>query len=247
MPSIARPLPYDDAGTPLAGTLYRDEAGAGSRPGLLLVPGGAGLDEHAHEQARRWSALGYAVLACDMYGDGVAGDRARIIESLTAFRADARSLAARARAGLDVLRRLPETDGRVAAIGYCFGGMAALALARSGERLAGVVSVHGSLATPSPARTDAVRARVLVCHGASDPHVPAADVTAFTQEMEAARADWRLVVYGGAVHGFTHRHATPGATPGVAYDERADRRSFADARSFLAEVFAEAEPYGEPA
>jgi dienelactone hydrolase len=84
-----------------------------------------------------------------------------------------------------------------------------------------------------------VRARILVCHGAADPHVPGSDVTAFAQEMEDARADWQLVMYGGAQHGFTHRHAKPGAMPGVAYDERADRRSFAAASQFLADTFGE--------
>ncbi len=104
-----------------------------------------------------------------------------------------------------------------------------------------MVSIHGSLATSRPARAAAVTARILVCHGASDPHVPLADVTAFTEEMTRADADWQLVMYGRAVHGFTHRHAVPGAPgamPGVAYDRLADERSFAAARAFLAEALA---------
>ena len=91
--------------------------------------------------------------------------------------------------------------------------MAALALARSGAGLAGVVSIHGSLATSAPARPGAVTAKVLACHGAADPHVPPADVAAFAAEMNHAEADWQLVMYGRALHGFTHRHAVPGATP----------------------------------
>jgi dienelactone hydrolase len=157
-----------------------------------------------------------------------------------ALRDDPVALVRRGRAGLDALREVSGTDGRIAAVGFCFGGMAALALARSGQEIAGAVSIHGSLATPAPAQPHAVRARILVCHGASDPHVPAEDVVAFTGEMEAAHADWRLTMYGGAVHGFTHRHAQPGATAGVAYDERADRRSFADASRFVAETFSSA-------
>jgi dienelactone hydrolase len=126
----------------------------------------------------------------------------------------------------------------MAAVGFCFGGMAALALARSGANLAGVVSIHGSLATSKPAAPDNVPTKVLVCHGASDPHVPMDDVVAFTGEMNRAGADWQLVIYGNAMHGFTHEHAKPGATPGVAYDPIADARSFAATRAFLAEAFA---------
>jgi dienelactone hydrolase len=79
-------------------------------------------------------------------------------------------------------------------------------------------------------------AKVLACHGASDPHVPMADVVTFADEMNRAGADWQLIVYGGALHGFTHAHAVPGATPGVAYDPVADQRSFAAAGAFLANV-----------
>lgn len=92
----------------------------------------------------------------------------------------------------------------------------------------------------SPAHPDrcglAVRARVLACHGAQDPHVPLVDVTAFAGEMDAAGADWQLIMYGGAQHGFTHRRAVPGAIPGVAYDEPADTRSFEAIRAFLADA-----------
>jgi dienelactone hydrolase len=234
MSSTASPVRYADHGTPLTGVLYRGDAHHGEQPGLLLVHGGAGLDAHAREQAERWSALGYVVLACDMYGDGVAGNRDRVMAAVTALRDDPALLVRRGEAGLAQLQ--PETDGRLAVIGYCFGGMAALTLARAGLDLAAAVSIHGTLTTPRPASLGAVRAAVLVCHGASDPHVPMEQVAVFCREMEDARADWRLTIYGGAMHGFTHRHATPGGTPGVAYHERADRRSFTDVRRFLAET-----------
>jgi dienelactone hydrolase len=116
--------------------------------------------------------------------------------------------------------------------------MVALALARSGEPIGGAVSIHGSLATSKRAQPGAVRARVLVCHGASDPHVSLSDVSAFAAEMNGAGADWQLILYGGALHGFSHSDATPGAVPGVAYDLVADTRSFAATRAFLADVFA---------
>ena len=254
-----RDLPYDDLGLPLVGLFCWDEAQVGPRPGILLIHGGAGLDAHARDQARRYAAIGYAVLACDMFGPGVAGNRERVMACLLALRDDPALLVRRARAGLAALAGCPEAGGRMAAVGFCFGGMAALALARAGTdpagqdpasgelastglasaALAGVVSIHGSLATSRPAGPGAVTAQILVCHGAADPHVPLGDVTAFAEEMDDAGADWQLVMYGQAAHGFTHRDAVPGAPgtmPGVAYDRLADERSFAAARTFLADT-----------
>jgi dienelactone hydrolase len=200
------------------------------------VHGGAGLDDHARGQARRYAEHGYAVLAGDMFGEGVAGNRERVLACLTGLRDDPGRLARQARAGLAALAGCPEADGRRAAVGFCFGGLAVLTLARSGADLAGVVSIHGSLATPEPAQPGTVRAKVLACHGALDPHVPLADVTRFAEEMDHAQADWQLIMYGGAVHGFTHSRAVPGAMPGVVYDARADQRSFLAARTFLAQA-----------
>jgi dienelactone hydrolase len=232
--------PYSDEGTSLTGVLCRDESVTGARPGLLLVHGGAGLDDHARGQARRYAALGYVVFACDMLGEGVAGDRERVIGCLTALRDDPALMVRRARAGLAALGRCPGAGEPAAAIGFCFGGMVVLNLARSGEGLAGAVSVHGSLATARPAEPGRVRTRILACHGALDPHVPLSDVTAFAREMDAAGADWRLIMYGGALHGFTHADATAAesAARGVAYHPLADTRSFADVRGFLADIFA---------
>jgi dienelactone hydrolase len=244
--ATARDWPYRDLATPLTGVLFRDESMPGMQPGILLVHGGAGLDEHARDQAHRYVSLGYTVFACDMLGDGVAGDRDRVIKCLTELRDNPGLMVRRAQAALGELSRCPGTDGRVAAIGFCFGGLAVLTLARYGAPLAGAVSIHGSLATSSPAQPGQVRARLLACHGAKDPHVPLADVTAFSEEMDRAGADWQLIIYGGAMHGFTHAHAKPGAIPGVAYHQLADNRSFAATRSFLAEIFAdhaESHPY----
>jgi dienelactone hydrolase len=233
-----RDLSYRDLGTPLTGFFCWNEAQEGPRPGILLIHGGAGLDAHAREQACRYAALGYAVLACDMFGDGIAGDRERVMACLLALRDDPGRLVRRGQAGLAALASCPDAAGPAAAVGFCFGGMAALALARAGTNLAAVVSIHGSLATSAPAQPGAVTARVLACHGAADPHVPPADVAAFAAEMNHAGADWQLVMYGRAQHGFTHQHAVPGAMPGVAYDRLADERSFAAVRAFLAEALA---------
>lgn len=232
-----RTLRYRDQDTPLTGILHHDATQSGARPGILLIHGGAGLDAHARDQAHRYAELGYTVLACDMYGDGVAGDRQRIMQCVTGLRDDPALLVRRGRAGLTALSGCSEAAAPTAAIGFCFGGMAALALARSGTDLAGVVSIHGTLTTSTPATPGTVAARVLVCHGACDPHVPMDTVVAFTDEMNRAGADWQMNVYGGAMHGFTHRDAVPGAS-GVAYHPLADERSFAATRTFLAETLA---------
>ncbi|MFG1626704.1 dienelactone hydrolase family protein [Kribbella sp. NPDC049227] len=222
---------YPQDGVELVGELYG--VASSPQPGLLLIHGGAGLDEHAREQAQRFASEGYAVLAADMYGEDVRGDRSKLMGLLATFRDDHHSLASRAQAGLTVLTEHPAVSEVVAAIGYCFGGMAALSLARAGVALAGTVSIHGSLATPTPAAAGSIAAKVLVCHGSADPHIPLSDVTAFAEEMDGAQAEWQLNLYGNAQHGFTHRHATPGDTPGVAYQPAADEQSFDDVLRFL--------------
>jgi len=181
--------------------------------------------------------LGYMAFACDMYGDGVAGDRQRVMTAINELRDDPARLRRRARAGLEVLASHPLVDGRLAAVGYCFGGMTVLQLARGGIDLAGVASIHGSLKTVQPAEPGRLKAKVLVCHGALDPHVPTADVTAFADEMNAVSADWQLIVYGGAMHGFTHEGADGSKIPGVAYNALADARSSMALRQFFAEIF----------
>ena len=227
---------YREGDTPLTGVFVEDPARRDGRPGILVIHGGAGLDAHAEGRAHGLAELGYTVFACDMYGDGVAGDRQRIVSCIAGLRADPQRLRRRAQAGIDVLAAHPLVDGRLAAVGYCFGGMAALELARNGIDLAGVVCVHGSLSTEHLAKPGVVKTRLLVCHGALDPYSRPADTAAFMNEMNGAGADWQLVVYGGAMHGFTHETAT-GQTPGVQYHAASDARSSVAIRTFLDELF----------
>jgi dienelactone hydrolase len=236
MTIATRGLAYGDLDTALTGVLHWNPAQPGSGPGILLIHGGAGMDEHALDQARRYAELGYPVLACDMYGDGVIGDRDRVMACVTTLRDDPALLARRAQAGLSALSGCPEAAGPMAAVGFCFGGMAALTLARSGADLAAAVSIHGSLTTSRPAEPGTVTAQILACHGSADPHVPMDDVATFAAEMDRCGADWQMIIYGGAMHGFTHRQAAPGSIPGVAYDPVAAARSFGAARAFLADA-----------
>jgi dienelactone hydrolase len=230
-------LAYRDGEARLTGQFVWDDAGSAPRPGILLVHGGAGLDEHAKGRAKRLARWGYAVFACDMFGKGVTGGgREKIMAEIMALRGDRAKLCARAVAGVEVLKAQPQVAGHMAAVGYCFGGMTVLELARSGAELAGVVSVHGSLHTAHPAEANSVQARLLVCHGALDPYVPFVQVGAFLEEMNRAGADWQLNIYGGARHGFTHESGP--VLPGVAYHAQADKRSSQAIKSFLTEIFA---------
>lgn len=206
-----------------------------AHPGILVVHGGAGLDDHAKSRARQLAELGLVVFACDMYGKGVVGDRARVMACIKELVEDRDKLSRRALAGVDVLASHPCVDGKIAAVGYCFGGRTVLELARGGADLAAVISVHGSLETAKPARPGEVKAKILVCHGALDPHVPTEQVADFIEEMNAAGTDYQLIVYGGAMHGFTHDIGPQGA--GVAYHATSERRSFQAIKTFLAETF----------
>jgi dienelactone hydrolase len=236
---ITQPVTYRDGDTPLTGFLAWDDSKAEKRPGILIVHGGAGLDDHAKGRAQQLAELGFVVFACDMYGDGVAGDRQRVMARVMELSSDPARLYQRAQSGIDVLASHPQVDGRLAAVGYCFGGMTVLELARAGIELAGVVSIHGSLKTTRPAQASTVKAKILVCHGALDPHVPMTQLTGFIEEMNQAAADWQLIVYGGAMHGFTHEDAAKYNSPGVAYNGLADARSSSAMRMFLAELFGE--------
>ena len=236
MPLTIEPVDYKDEPTTLHGLLMWDDTPRDRRPGILVVHGGAGLDEHAKGRARRFAESGFVALACDMYGEGVVGNRERIIRCILDFQAEPLRFCRRAQPALDLLRSHPQVDGRLGAVGYCFGGMAVLELARGGLELKGVVSVHGSLATSQPAKPGAINAKILVCHGALDPHVPTAQVTGFADEMNGVGADYQLIVYGGAMHGFTHETAT-GQQPGVAYHATSDARSSRAILCFFDEIF----------
>jgi dienelactone hydrolase len=227
-------IDYRDGDAELTGLLVWDGNDC-ARPGVLVVHGGAGLDDHARSRARQFAGLGLLVFACDMYGKAATGDRERVMSCIQELVSDRDNIARRAQAGADVLTSHPLFDGSIAAVGYCFGGRAVLELARSGADLAGAISVHGSLASAKPASPGGVKAKVLVCHGALDPHVSAGQLTAFVDEMNAAGTDFQLIVYGGAMHGFTHDVGPQG--PGVAYHPVSDKRSFHAIKAFLAEIF----------
>ena len=146
-------------------------------------------------------------------------------------------LRARVNAALDVLEKQPQVDTkRVAAIGYCFGGTTVLELARSGADIAGIVTFHGGLDAPTRDAKN-IKCKVLICHGADDPYVPATDVTALQDELRTAKVDWQMIYYSGAVHSFTRVSAGNDNSKGAAYNEHADKRSWEAMKDFFAEIF----------
>lgn len=230
---------YKHGDTPLEGFLAYPEDSTRPLPGILVVHDWSGPGPYVQRRAEQLAELGYVAFAIDMYGQGVrpatAEERSK---QAGIYRSDRALMRARARAGLDVLLANPRVDAkRVAAIGYCFGGGAALELARSGAPLAGVVSFHGTLDTPNPADAKAIKAKILICHGAEDPYVSAEQVSAFQKEMKDAGVDYQFIAYSGAVHAFTQKEAGNDNSKGAAYNEAADRRSWQAMRDFFAEIF----------
>lgn len=221
----------------LRGVLAWDDSRPGRRPGILVFHENTGLTDHEKGRAQRLAELGYVALACDMFGErAIPASDAERRAAFEQFRE--KKLLPRANAGLQALAAQPQVNPlQIAAIGFCLGGMAALELARSGADLCGVVSFHGGLTTQKPAVADRMKAQVLVCHGAADPFITLEQVVLFTKEMEAAAVDFRVVLYGSAVHGFTNPAADHFRRPGIAYDRASDRRSWNDMRQFLEELF----------
>jgi dienelactone hydrolase len=177
--------------------------------------------------------VGFAI---DVYGAGVVGsDPEENAKLMQPFLDDRGMLLGRLEAALTVLKTQPEMDGdRAAIMGFCFGGLAALDLARSGADIAGAISIHGIFAPPPETRP--VRARVLALHGWDDPMATPEDVVSFAREMSEAGADWQIHGYGNTLHAFTNPEANDPAM-GVAYSEAADRRCFQAVENFLAEIF----------
>ena len=237
---VTKTVEYRQDGTVMRGFLAYDEALKGKRPGVLVVHEWWGLNDFAKNQAAKLASLGYEAQAADMYGNGVTtSDREEAGKLAGALRGNPDLLRARAQAALDFLAAVPRVDPKhLAAIGFCFGGTTVLELAYSGADLAGVVSFHGGLPRPQPGDQKRLKARILVLHGADDPHVPAADIAAFQEAMRQAGADWQMVFFGGAVHSFTNPAAGDNKAAGVAYDARTARRAWRSMLEFFREIFA---------
>jgi dienelactone hydrolase len=236
----ARPGDWRLGDQAFSGVLVYDDASAARRPGLLMIPDWKGVTDDAVATARKVAGTRYVVLVADVYGKGVrprtdAEARAQV----KPLYADRTILRARAAKALSVLEaqagHAPLDVERIGAIGFCFGGGTALELARSGARLAGVTSFHGSLGTSLPAKPGAVATSLLVLNGADDKGTSPDDIAGFQKEMDAAGVDWQFVNFSGAVHCFALENAH--SPPGCVYNPKAAARAFTMMRDFFDERF----------
>ena len=231
---------YRDGDHVCEGYLAYDDAKSGKRPGVFVAHEWNGCGEYMYKRCEMLAELGYVAFAADIFGKGIRAKTFPECEAISkAYYEDRQLTRRRARAGLDVLAKQPNVDtSKIAAIGYCFGGIVVLELARSGADVKGSVAFHGQLSTPNPADAKNIKGKVLICHGAIDPVVPPAEVAAFEKEMEDAKIDWQFISYGGAMHTFTNWNLPTTPPPGVpaAYNEKADKRSWKAMRDFFAET-----------
>ena len=236
---ITTTLDYNDGETVLEGYVAYEESDT-QKPLVLVAHDWTGRREFACRAAERVAGLGYVGFALDMYGKGIFGsdgDTAGNSALMGPYAADRALLRRRIRAALVAGRNVPQVKAaQVAAMGYCFGGMCVLELARSGADVLGVVSIHGIFA-PGDAPNEEIRARVLCLHGHDDPMVPPEQVLAFQQEMSEAGADWQVHSYGGTMHAFTNPKAND-PDFGAVYNADAERRAYRSLENFLAEIFA---------
>lgn len=238
MSSYTKTIDYQDGSTQLEGFLVYNETDK-PRPAVLVAHDWSGRREFACKAAERVAGMGYVGFALDMYGKGIFGadsDNERNGALMSPFAKDRALLRQRIKAALNAVRQLPQVDAaKVAAMGYCFGGMCVLELARSGADVQGVISIHGIFA-PGNVTNKKITAKVLCLHGHDDPMVPPEQVLAFETEMTQAEVDWQVHVYGGTMHAFSNPKANnPGF--GTVYKEVAANRAYQSIANFLGEVF----------
>lgn len=237
---MTAPFAYPDADTTCRGGLALP-AGDGRVPGIAVFADIMGVGDHNRRWADRIAAdLGYLALAADTYGEGRApADFPQGVQWIGEWRADVPALVARGRAALDALAGHPRCDGRLAAIGFCFGGAVILELARAGTPgMAAGVSFHGALATSTKVEPGAIQAKLLVCHGAEDPMADYGVLSTFLGEMRDAQADCQTIAYTGVVHSFTNVSQDGSFNPALRFDAAANRRSWRAMAAHFDEVFA---------
>lgn len=229
---------YRDNDVALEAYVAIDDRVKGKRPAVIVVHDWTGKNEFACKKAEKLAELGYVGFALDMYGKGILGKTKEEKQALIKpFFEDRVRLRQRMEAALEVVKKIEEVDvGKIAAIGFCFGGLCVLDLARSGADVKGVVSFHGLFMPPENVMPATIKAKVLALHGFDDPMVTPDQMVAFAQEMTREKVDWQLVVYGNTMHAFTNPEAND-PDFGTVYEPKADARSWVAMKDFFAEIF----------
>ena len=237
------PVTYRDGRTTLKGFVVYDDAKKGKRPGIVVVHEWWGITQHIHNEAHRLAGQGYTAFIADMYGNAKTADNPKDANALAgAVMDDPKAMESRFNAAREQLAKQPTVDPtRIGAVGYCFGGAVVLNMARAGADLDGVVGFHASLGlnTPAPA-PGTVKAKILVLNGADDPFVKKEEYAKFKGDLDAAKADYRVIEYPGAVHAFTNPEATALGEKfnlPLRYDAKANKEAQAEASKFFAAVF----------
>tara|TARA_R110001599_G_scaffold353231_1_gene590986 strand:- start:64825 stop:65544 length:720 start_codon:yes stop_codon:yes gene_type:complete len=220
------------------GLLAWDDELSGPRPAVAIAHTWAGRGAFEESKAVELASCGYVGFAIDLHGKGVLGEGAEECAALMApLMADRALLQQRIGTAISVLREQPEVDpASAAAIGYCFGGLSVLDLARSGSDVRGVVSFHGLFSPPENTSAKKIKAKVLCLHGYDDPMAKPEAMVALAAELTTAGADWQIHAYGNTVHAFSNP-AADNPQMGTVYSEPADRRSRQALMNFLQEIF----------
>jgi dienelactone hydrolase len=239
MAIIENTIVYIDEDAVLEAFFAFDDSFSGRRPAVLISHAWGGRDSFVADKARKLAGLGYIGFALDMYGKGILGtDKEENTKLMQPFIADREKLQKRMKTALNAVSLLPWVDDKkIAAIGFCFGGLCVLDLARTGVDIKGVVSFHGLLSAPGNTQGNKIKAKILALHGHDDPMGLPDQVLAFQDEMTQAEADWQFVTYGNTVHAFTNPVAND-PDFGTVYQADADRRSWQAMQNFFAEIFA---------
>tara|TARA_B100001250_G_scaffold133454_1_gene114049 strand:+ start:531 stop:1241 length:711 start_codon:yes stop_codon:yes gene_type:complete len=235
---ITQHLDYSDGSETLEAYIAYEETDT-QKPLVLVAHDWSGRRDFACKAAERIASMGYVGFALDMYGKGVFGtDEDTDLNSslMNPLASDRNLLRKRVGAALVAGRNIPQVDAtKVAAMGYCFGGMCVLELARSGADILGVISIHG-IFSPGEVVNEEIKAKVLCLHGHDDPMVPPEQVLAFESEMNQAGVDWQVHVYGNTMHAFTNPAAN-NPDFGAMYKEAAETRTYQTLANFLEEIF----------
>ena len=238
MEILTRQIEYKEGDILLEGYMAWDDTSSDRRPGVLISHAWAGRSEFEESKAEQLAELGYVGFALDLYGKGVRGSSPEQNRALMEPLLDDRAmLQRRMHLALENIRKQKEVDGeRVAAMGFCFGGLCVLDLARTGADILGAASFHGLFNSPGNTGDNKISAKVLVMHGWDDPMATPDQVLPLADELSAMEADWQIHAYGNTLHAFTNP-AADDAAMGTVYNADADRRSWQSLQLFLAEIF----------
>ena len=237
------PVTYKDGDTTLKGFVVYDTAKKGKRPGIIVVHEWWGITKHMHNEAHRLARQGYTAFIADMYGDAKTADNPKDAGALSgSVMKNPQAMESRFNAARETLAKQPTVDSsRIGAVGYCFGGAVVINMARAGADLAGVAGFHASLGLNTPApQPGAVKAKILILNGADDPFVKKEQYTQLESDLTAAKADFKVVTYPGAVHAFTNPEATALGKKfnlPLRYDAKANKAAEEEASKMFKDVF----------